>query len=201
MLILLYYTLYKQDDLKTPHFIWFSVQAVAVFILTNSRASFILSVMLIISSVAIKAFNSKYRRTYMSLVFIAILSLAVIWFILVLVYDPDISILNLANRLTSGRVRLSHDALSDYPPSLFGSNITFPYYVDPLYTYTLVIYGFFGLISFLLMFYKGAFRSFKQGLPFLLISILIFQLYNTQENVFLYHLMDITMYSAACQLE
>ncbi|MBQ8995010.1 MAG: hypothetical protein IJ091_04270, partial [Oscillospiraceae bacterium] len=76
-----------------------------------------------------------------------------------------------------------------------GNNITFNYYVDPLFTYTIVVYGIVGLSLFLSMFYFGAVRSYNAGFYYILIPLVAFQFYNTQENVFLYHLFDLTMFA------
>ena len=201
MLIVIYFIQYKQDALKTWHLILLLSPLPVVFLLTNSRASLLLSLLALLLAFAEQHLHLSKHKFLMRCLLALVLCIAVLWLILVLIYDSKISALALLNKLTSGRLWLSHQAILDYPPTLFGNNISFPYYVDPLYTYTLVIYGFFGLGLFLAVFYVSAFRAYKKHLPFLLIAFLIFQLYNTQENVFLYHLFDLTMFAATCDLD
>lgn len=203
LMIIIFYIQYKYDSIKPFHFIALLAQALAVYCYTNSRASFALSIMSISLSflvTCIRENQNKYKYL-MKVLAIAILSIVIIWFIICYRYGFHSSLSLLIDKMCSGRVHWSNQAINDYPPTLFGNNVTFSYPVDPLFTYTLVIYGYVGLAMFLSMFYVGALRTYRKRLPFILIAFLSFQMYNTQENVFLYHLFDLTMFTATCDLD
>lgn len=202
LMILTYYFQYKQHSLRNKDFILLLVFSVIIFLITNSRASFILCIFALLTTWYLHSKNSLSTYKWFSLLALLIsLALALSWILLCANYRSDIQIYRLLNLAFSDRINLSHQALNDYPPSLMGNNIRFPYHVDSLFTYTLVIYGYSGLAIFLSLFYTGAVRAYKKNLPFVLLAVLVFQLYNTQENVFLYHLFDLTMFTATCSLD
>ena len=202
LLILVFFIQYKQDKIRCLHLILLSLQVVCIYYLTNSRASFILSVFVLLLSAIVKWIKRPLLlKILAALLVLAILSLATIWLLLCSGYQSENKLYKYLDKLFSGRIRLSKQALTEYPLSLFGNNISFHYYVDPLFTYTLVIYGIVGLVLFLSMFYSGAVRSYRKNMYYVLIALLAFQMYNTQENVFLYHLFDLTMFAAVCDIE
>ena len=202
LMILSCYFQYKQSNLKNKDFIFPLFFSVIIFIITNSRASFFLCLFSLITTwyLSSKDSPSTYKR-FSLLALLASLSLGLAWITLCTFYRSDMRFFRLLNLAFSDRINLSHQALTDFPPSLVGNNIRFPYHVDSLFTYTLVIYGYSGLAIFLSLFYTGAIRAYKKNLPFVLLAFLVFQLYNTQENVFLYHLFDLTMFTATCNLD
>ena len=174
---------------------------IILFNITNSRASFALCALVMLASFFVQHNKNNTMLKTASIIMLTVtLSAGLIWLILCAIYHPESYLYQLLDRLFSGRIRLCHAAVTDYPPSFWGHNIHFPYYVDPLFTYTLVIYGYVGLGIFLSFFYYGAIRSFRKKLPFLLIAFMAFQLYNMQENVFLYHIFDLTLFATTCDL-
>lgn len=202
LLILVYFVQYKQNQIKLLHLALLCAQSVCVYYLTNSRASFILSIFVLFSTFIFSRINSKKLLRLIAVFFVVvILSLAIMWLLLCFGYKSDDRFYSILDKLFSGRLHLSKQALEEAPLSIMGNNITFNYYVDPLFTYTIVVYGIVGLSLFLSMFYFGAIRSYKAGLYYILIPLAAFQFYNTQENVFLYHLFDLTMFTATCHLE
>ena len=137
----------------------------------------------------------------MLLLLIVSLLIAAVWLSLCFFYTDDSPIITFLDKLVSRRIILSHKALLKFKPSLFGNDATFSFPIDPLFSYTLIFYGYWGLCIFLSMFYAGGIRIYKKAAPFAMIALLIFQMYNTQENVFLYHLFDLTMFTATCDLD
>ena len=202
MLLILYYIQFKQTDLRLIHYAGLAVQSIIVFLITNSRASFALSLLLIVLSFLFsRTENRLFLKNALTIILIAILILAPLWFVLCLCYGTDLPVMVFLNKLFSNRINFSNKALLKYPPTLFGNNVTFDIVVDTLFTYTLIIYGYAGLCIFMAMFYSGALHAYRKSLPFVLIALLAFQLYNTQENVFLYHLFDLTMFTVICDLD
>lgn len=201
LLIIIYFIQYKQISLKNYHFVVLAFQAITVYIFSNSRASFFLSIMVIALSFLFTKANHRMSQLALSFLLIAAISLAFIWLLLCYCYDSQSVWITSLDQMVSGRIRFSHNALNDWPPNIFGNNVTFSYPVDPLFTYTLIIYGYFGLATFLSMFYIGIIRTFRKSLPFVMVAFLAFQIYNTQENVFLYHLFDLTLFTVTCDLD
>lgn len=198
-LIVVYYLQYKQSAARNKDYIIMLIFNIILFNITNSRASFALCALVMLASFFVQhKKNNKILKTASIIMLTVTLSAGLIWLLLCAIYHPESYLYQLLDRLFSGRIRLCHAAVTDYPPSFWGHNIHFPYYVDPLFTYTLVIYGYVGLGIFLSFFYYGAIRSFRKRLPYVLIAFMVMQLYNMQENVFLYHLFDVTLFTALC---
>ena len=203
LLIIIYYIQYKQKSINPVCYILLLIQAFVVFKLTNSRTSFIASIFVICLSVFASCIKENHviYKTALVILLAAVLLTGLLWLILSKNYDPNIPLYSKLDKMFSGRIHFSNQAMLDFPPSIFGSNITFSYPVDPLFTYTLVIYGYWGLCIFLSMIFISAIRSYKASRIFMLIAFVAFQFYNTQENVFLYHLLDITLFAATCDID
>ena len=173
------------------------------FHFTNSRASLLATLMLLIGTPIANWCTKRLSNTkiFSYLAILLLLVLVIFWFSISLSSNPESPLYSRINQWTSGRINLSRRGLTDFPFSFFGHNVQIGYVVDNLYVYTEIIYGLLGLALFLGITIWSLYRSGQFGCLAILVASVVLILYNTQENVFLYHILDVTLFAATAQLD
>jgi len=174
---------------------------VLMFSATDSRLSFVLSLVAIICCAVLKRVKKRAPLPLAASLASAFILAALASVAIALLYDPSVPWMQEANAKMGLRLQLGHDGLANFGVSAFGQKVsmvgnglsikgehtTKPYnYVDCLYLQLLIIYG----VAFFLVYLCGmshaCFFSFRSGEILLGTMLVILAIHGLVDNQGLY---------------
>lgn len=160
------------------YIVWLAATAVC-FIVTNSKLSLMLNVLMLVGAMISKHVNGKKLS---KLLLICIPCIAAAWMLLIFAYDSDSKLLYTINVLTSDRVNLARLAYDDLGVTLLGQRISFPLPVDSTFASIPVKNGLAAFICLILLTGYSVKKAYQSGRPELMILLTGYVLYAVMET-------------------
>lgn len=182
--ILLSLWIYKKGHLNIWHFIFYIIISYLLLIYTDSRLGAGCILLLPLFSLFIYARDkmdfrfSKWNLFYV--IWIPCISIVMIY--VTQNYDASNSLWVLLNTLFSGRLRIGHEAMTDYGTKLFGQLYVqyggqnagdYYNFIDSSYIQLVVIYGIVYTALFIIAFIVVAYKAYKRKDMVLLLAIFV----------------------------
>ena len=191
-----------------------------LFYLTNSRAAFMLTILLAILMMVFRYAPASWGKTNVVKVLGvgSVLIVATFAIVFSAIYNPEISWMEQLNSLLSGRIRLSHEALQEFGIPLLGQDVTFgsgsnynrftgewvtstsTLIVDNMYIRVPVQCGLLYFLSSLALCTATTRQLYKQNQLRVLAIIWVIALYGMVENCSSYLCFDIFLFLLALPL-
>lgn len=132
-------------NIKLYHYLIFAILNIVIFILTDTKAPFVYIWMIIIIHIVLTRIKNDFLINFYKL--LTILSypvLSLVTIILSLYYDSSNSFMNIFNKILTGRLSLTHNALEICGYKLFGQTVGIwgdGFYIDSSFVNMLVLNG------------------------------------------------------------
>lgn len=155
-----------------------------VFYFTNSRTSFILSLVLIGMSITVRFVPKRVVCSRGMQVGVAVLvpAIAISNIVITIAYDPAVPLMSDANTLLSNRLALGHKALLDAGITVMGTPFNFTYPVDSAYVTVLIKCGIVSLGVAIALYTMACVRASRKGHAHLIVILILIVFIGWSEN-------------------